>query len=185
MKTFISLIIILALALLSIWLQDIFKETPIVKIKKDKHFPDYFMENFSITSMDENGQPSYVLTAQRMEHFADDDSAELVKPLIEFQDTNGNWSIAADRAHLLGDKSVIHLYDNVKVTRMNSASSGSLAIETSYLKIHTENKIAETDRQAHIKTRDLELDTLGMVFDNSQGILQLMSKVKGSYAPVQ
>ncbi len=185
MKTFISLIIVFLIAVFSFWLQDIFKEAPIIKTKEDAHFPDYFMENFTITSMNENGQPAYILNAKRMEHFSDDDSAEFENPYIEFKDSNGNWSISAKRAHIVGDKNIIHLYNEVKVRRSISDTRGPLDIDTDYLKINTESEIAETHKLAHLKTKDVELDTLGMVFDNKQGILKLMSQVKGSYAPAK
>jgi lipopolysaccharide export system protein LptC len=183
MKTFITILVVVTLALLSIWLQDLFKETPIIRVEKDKHFPDYFLENFNIVSLDENGQPAYMVTASRLDHYADDDSAELQHPLIEFVGDGNDWSISAQRAIIAADKTIIHLYDQVEVKRIGNAQQRDLNIATDYLKIHTDSKIAETDRPARIRTSDLELDTIGMVFDNSQGILKLMSQVKGTYEP--
>lgn len=183
MKTFISLMIVVALALFSLWLQDLFKETPIVRLKKDEHFPDYFLENFTITRMNEDGQPAYILEADRLEHFADDDTADLLRPVIEFRGNADDWTISARRATIMPNRTVIHLYDNVKVRRQNPNNRRPLSIDTDYLKINTESKIAETDRPAHLKMDNMELDTIGMVFDNSQGILKLNSDVKGSYAP--
>ena len=185
MRTFISLIIVIALALFSFWFQALFKETPIVKVRKDEHFPDYFMENFSVTSLNTQGEPAYILTATRMEHFADDDSAELQQPVLELRSEKNNWRISARRASILADKTIIHLYDDVRVSRMSLDDRGPLQIDTEYLKIHTDDKIAETDRLAHLKTRELELDTRGMIFDSNQGIVKLKSEVKGRYAPVK
>ena len=185
MKTFISLAIVLALVLLSWWFQDFLQDTPIITQKKDEHFPDYFMQNFTITSMDENGQPAYILQARRMEHFADDDSTDIFEPLIQFKEANGDWSISAQKAQILKNKNIIHLYQKVKVRRSASNNHGPLSIDTDYLKINTENKIAETDDLAHLKTQDFELDTQGMVFDNKQGILKLKSNIKGTYEPAK
>ena len=185
MRTFISLIIVVTLALLSLWFQELFKETPIIKAKKDSHFPDYFMENFSLTSLNQQGEPAYIVNGQRLEHFADDNSAELQQPVIEFRSDQGHWSISANRATIYADETVIHLYENVQLRRMAGDNRNPLSIDTEYLKIHTEDKIAETDQLAHLKTGDLELDTQGMVFDNRQGILKLLSEVKGRYAPVK
>jgi len=101
--------------------------------------------------------------------------------MIQFKDENGGWSISANKAQILKDKNIIHLFKNVKVNRLRSKTRGPLSIETTYLAIDTENKTAETDELAHLKTQDLELDTLGMVFDNKQGILKLKSNIKGKY----
>ena len=68
MRTFISLIIVITLALFSLWFQNLFKETPIIKAKKDSHFPDYFMENFSITNLNQQGDPAYILNLSEARH---------------------------------------------------------------------------------------------------------------------
>lgn len=185
MKTYFRLALVLLLALASWWFQDFLQETPIVKPKKDEHFPDYFMENFTITNMDETGKPAYILTAKHMQHFADDDSTEITQPVIEFKEADGDWSISAQRANFTGNSNIIHLYDDVKIRRSPTTKLKPLFIDTTYLKIDTKSKIAETDKLAHLRTQDFELDTLGMVFDNNQGILKLKSNVKGIYEPVK
>ncbi|MDH5483862.1 MAG: LPS export ABC transporter periplasmic protein LptC [Gammaproteobacteria bacterium] len=181
MRTSISLIIVLILALFSLWLQEAFKDVPIIAPKKDKHFPDYFMENFSLTKMNTAGQPDYILQARKMKHFADDDSSELDYPVIEFKQDQGDWSVSANSAVFMRQENIILLYTNVRIRRAGSASNAPLSIDTGYLKIHTENQLAETDQLAHIKTGALALDTKGMVFDNRQGILKLLSDVRGIY----
>jgi len=143
------------------------------------------MENFSVTQLNDKGQIAYVLEARRMQQFADDDSSEIESPLINFKDDKGEWSIAAQRALILNDKKTIHLYDQVEVRRGSSDARGPLAIDTDYLRINTDLKIAETDKPAHVKTNELELDTLGILFDNRQGILKLKSRVRGRYAPIE
>ncbi len=185
MRTFLSLVIVLALAVISIWFQDLFKEPTSIIKEKDEHFPDYFMENFTITQMNDKGQATYVLQAGRLQHFADDDSSEIELPVIHFHDDKGDWSIAAQRAVILTDKNIIHLYDQVQVRRNSSENRDSLEIDTDYLRIDTDLKIAETDRPAHVKTQELDLDTLGILFDNRQGILKLKSRVRGRYAPIE
>lgn len=185
MRKVVSLVIISLVALVSWWLQDIWKEAPIVQIQKDKHFPDYFMENFTLTNMNEQGSPAYVLKAQKLLHYADDDSSELTQPSIQFFNTKGNWTISAERAQLLSDKQLIHLHNKVRLLREGSAQQSALSIDTDYLRIHTDQEIAETDRPARIQSQGLELHSIGMVFDNRQGILKLTSKVKGTYEPVR
>ena len=181
MRTTTSLIIVLTLALASWWLKDFWQETPIVKTIKNEHFPDYFMENFTITNMNRQGNPDYILSASRLEHFADDDSTEIIKPHIVFKEDKGDWSISAQRARILKKTNIIHLYDDVQIVRVESAEQLPLTIKTDYLKVQPGHKIAETDRLAYIKTRQLELKTTGMIFDTNKGILKLLSNVKGSY----
>lgn len=183
MKTFASLSVVIVFALITLWLQDAFKETPLAIKAKQKHFPDYFMNEFSTTQMNEQGQPAYIFRAVKLEHFSDDNSSEVTLPHIEVHDPRGNWTVDAERAIVVGETDIIHLYDQVKIRREKSAQQGELTIDTSYLKINTQKKIAETDRSAHINTEQLQLDTQGMVFDSTRDILKLSANVKAIYAP--
>lgn len=184
MRTFISLLLVISLALFSLWFQDLFKAPDITRQQADQHFPDYFMENFSVTNMNKQGQPAYILTAARLDHFADDDSAELKQPVFEFRGDKDHWRISAQRASIRDNRDVIHFYDNVQLTRVGNEQQGPMRIDTEYLKIDTQRKTAETDQPALLKTRDLELNTVGMVLDNNEGILKLNAQVRGQYAPL-
>jgi len=53
---------------------------------KNRHDPDYYIENFVATGLDENGQRRFVLKADRMAHFPDDDTALLDNPhVVEYE----------------------------------------------------------------------------------------------------
>ncbi len=40
------------------------------------HEPDYFVERFAVTRLNQQGEPLYRMSAERLTHFADDDSSE-------------------------------------------------------------------------------------------------------------
>lgn len=181
MKRTISLIIISTLALLSWWFQDIWKDAPIIQPQKDSHFPDYFMENFTLTNMDETGKPSYVLRALRMLHYADDDSSELEQPQIQFLGDGGDWTITAEHALILEQSNQIQLKTNVLLNRNASAGQTPLTITTEYLSINTRTEIAKTSHLAQVSSKDLSLTSRGLVYDNRNGILKLVSEVRGVY----
>jgi lipopolysaccharide export system protein LptC len=185
MKTFISLSIVILIALVSLWLQDYFQESPIIAPRKQEQFPDYFMDNFSITKMNPAGTTSYVMRAEKLEHFAGDNSTEIREPRVEFHDAGLIWTISARRARIEGDSDIIHLHDEVQIRRAGDSPRKHLAIDTSYLKVDPDNKIAETDQPAHIVAEGLDLNSHGMMFDGSRDILKLMSNVRGVYAPVK
>jgi lipopolysaccharide export system protein LptC len=183
MKTFISLSVVIVFALITLWLQDAFKETPLVQKVKQKHFPDYFMDEFSVTQLDEAGLPTYVMHAAKLQHYSDNNSSEITTPLIEMHDPRGNWTVAAERAVVFGETDIIHLYDQVKIRREKSPQQAGLTIDTNYLKIDARNKIAETDQPAQIRTDTMQIDSRGMVFDSSRDILKLTANVRGMYVP--
>ena len=185
MKTFISLSIVMVFALLTLWLQNAFKDTTLMPVAKQKHFPDYFMDGFSVQQMDKDGEPAYVLTADRLQHFSDSDNSEVQLPRIEIHDLRGNWSVVAKRAVVYGGSDIIQLYEQVKIRRQGTPQQPTLAIDTSYLKIDPNKKLAETTQPTHITSGTLVLDSQGMVFDSNRDILKLTSNVRGSYAPVK
>ena len=185
MKAFISLSIVIVFALITLWLQNAFKDSPLITAQKQKHFPDYFMDGFSVQQMDKNGVPAYELHAVKLQHYSDSDSSEVTLPRIEIHDQRGNWSVVAERAVVYGDTDIIHLYDQVKIRRESTPQQTALLIETSYLKIDPHKKLAETDQPAHISTDALELNSLGMAFDGKRDILKLTSNVRGTHAPVK
>lgn len=175
------LAILIFAAIFALWLQEDVKKKPDVDSKAESRFPDYFMENFSITSMNESGSPAYVLKAQKMLHYSDEDYSELVLPVISFTDNKKHFTIQSASAKFKQSENTIHLHDNVIIQRVASKNQNELFIYTDYLKIDTQTRIAETDQAARIITGKAELKTVGLVFDNMQGLLKLKSQVKGTY----
>ncbi len=184
MRTYFLLALLILAAVIALWFQEDIKQKLPQISQTDEHFPDYFMENFSITSIDENGAINYTLQASKMLHYADDDSAELENPVLVFDDTGRKFTLRAERATFLQQENLLHLHDNVSIARGSTQQQNELSIETDYLKINTQSRIAETEQTARVKTRELNLTTEGLVYDNKQGILTLTSQVKGIYEAI-
>jgi len=181
MRTYTTLIIFIVIAIGSYWLlQDTYKEDLNDK-ESTERFPDYFMENFSITTLNNQGQPDVILQAKKMLHYADDDNAELTQPFVTVNRIDNIITLRAERAAFFKQKNILHLYDNVVIHRSASKTQSELSIYTEYLKINTDTNIAETDRNAKVKTPEAELNSKGLIFDSRQGTLKLPSKVKGIY----
>lgn len=181
MRTYFLLALLIIAAIIALWFQEDIKLKLPQPGQVDEHFPDYFMENFSITSLDENGVVSYTLQASKMLHYADDDSAELENPSLVFEDGGRTFTLRATRATFLQQQNLLHLYDNVSLQRGSKQQQNELSIETDYLKINTQSRIAETEHTARVLTQELKLTSKGLVYDNKQGTLLLTSRVKGIY----
>ncbi len=48
-----------------------------------RHDPDYYMEDFSTLTMEQDGTPKNKLLAEYMAHYPDDNTIELLKPKLE------------------------------------------------------------------------------------------------------
>ena len=50
--------------------------------RRSAHIPDFFMEQFSTITMDEEGRPKRRMTADYIAHFADTETKELENPYL-------------------------------------------------------------------------------------------------------
>jgi len=103
--------------LLSIWLQtEVRNENEAEVDFLNRHDPDYYIENFTTTGMNEFGQRAYILQAERMAHFPDDDSALLDNPhLIEFNEDAAPRHTYAESGWLSGNGEDLLLEGDVKI----------------------------------------------------------------------
>lgn len=108
---------------------------------KGRHDPDYIIENFTATEMDERGTPKYILTANRLTHYPDDDTAHYVKPiLIQYQPNGLRVTTRGDEGVMPGDGREIVMAGNVRVTRAGDSAAVGGEISTERLRV-------ELDRQ--------------------------------------
>ncbi len=101
-----------------------------------RHDPDYAIEHFTATAMNERGRKRYVLTANRLVHYPDNDTAYLEQPyLIQYPDTGAPIHARAETAMIPGDADEIYLRGNVRVTRGADARSVGGAITSDDMRI--------------------------------------------------
>lgn len=181
MRTYITLVLVIIIGILSLWFQEDGKQQRKDITLPSERLPDYFMENFSVTNFDDSGQVSYILYAAKMFHFTDDDSAELEQPVIKFKQNNESITLQATRAIYQKNESLVHLHDNVIIHRESTLQKNELFIYTDYLKIDTMSKVAENEHPTRVKTSRAELNAMGLLLDSSQARIVLKSQVKGVY----
>lgn len=130
MKQFESLLYIAILGcvgLFGIWLQNALIEDPPEQQNFNlRHDPDYYIENFTATGLDKNGERRFVIEAQRMAHFPDDDTALLDFPhVIEYEVGYAPRHTYSDSGWMSSSGDEILLTGNVKiVVEADSRSPG-------------------------------------------------------------
>jgi lipopolysaccharide export system protein LptC len=131
----LGLILLLA-AVLSWWLSRETAPPPGTPDAKRRHDPDYFVEKFSATAMDERGAPKYVLAADRLTHYPDDDTTHYVKPVLDQYKPNGAHTKAwSDTGVMPGNASEIVMDGNVHVTNAGDPRSAGGEITTPHLRV--------------------------------------------------
>jgi len=103
--------------LFGIYLQTtLMEDEPEYQNFKERHDPDYYIENFVATGLDKNGERRFVIKADRMAHFPDDDTALLDNPhVVEYEVGFAPRHTYADSGWMNSSGDEILLTGNVKV----------------------------------------------------------------------
>ena len=86
-----------------------------------RHDPDYTIENFNATVMNEDGQRRHTLTGTRLIHYGDDESSDIENPTSPSTARTARRCARAEHGWLPKDNDVIVLTGSVRVTRERSA----------------------------------------------------------------
>lgn len=178
-----SLLLMLALALLSFWLEHAVREQaqPAVAVRHD---PDYIVDDFTIRKFDARGIAESTLSAAKMIHFPDDDSTELLAPhVVQSKPSEPRVSVTADRGSVSQDGSDVFLYGNVVLVRAATPQRPGARMLTSFLHVARGGALLLTDREVAITEGDRSLTGRGMEYDNATGELLLRHQVHGRFEP--
>ena len=148
------------------------------------HDPDYYMDNFTRTQMDRFGKPKNRLSAERMVHYPNDDSSELVHPVLQIYNSDGPpWNISADSAWVGQNNQVVLLHGDTFIWRNDAQGKLAVQIVTSNVRVLLDSRYADTDDYVAITdVPSVSLMTgVGMRADLGQDRLELLSHVRGWY----
>ncbi|MES9897520.1 MAG: LPS export ABC transporter periplasmic protein LptC [Sedimenticola sp.] len=151
--------------------------------KTAHHTPDYYIEGFTGINMDSEGKPSQRLTAERMTHYPDDNSTELILPKMTVYDGDRPpWRIRSERGWISGDGEVILLKGEVHIDRSVAAGVRPIHITTRDLRAQPKDNYVESDADTHIISQSDTLDSRGIQVWFSQPVrIKLLANVRGRY----
>ncbi len=177
------ILLLAVLALLTYWVN--LNVQPQVKKKNinERHDPDYFLNNFETTRTDVKGELRYRLTANKMEHYPDDDSTDLIQPVYT-QYENGKKYVEVEGlvGEVSGKGEDIKLYKDVLLTRQPYGDKGLMTLETEYLNILPEEDIVLTQKPVLIKQAPKTVvHANGMVYEKKKLRVTLLHKVRAHY----
>jgi len=129
--------ILSVVGLFGLWLQNLVLEDEEVTVSiEERHDPDYYIENFTVTGLDKNGKRRFIIKAKRMAHFPDDDTALLDYPEItEFEEGSAPRHTFADSGWMNSTGDEIIMTDNVRVVVEADETSPGGTINTKRLRI--------------------------------------------------
>lgn len=130
--------IVIVLGGITAWMQMSFLEesTNEELVLAESNDPDYYIENFTAVGMDINGERQYVLEAERMVHFPDDDTSLLDKPhVIQYEPGRAPTHIYSETGWVSANGDEVILTGNVRVIRGRDSTGSGGVTTTEKLKV--------------------------------------------------
>lgn len=150
---------------------------------QQEHRPDYYLEQVDTTLMDIDGNPSQRLITDRMTHFMDDDTTQLVNPFLTLYDAQRPpWLVHSESGWLSGDGEVLLLQGAVKIDRAAASGVRPMEIRTRDLKVQPKDSYLETEAVVNARSAQDRIDAKGMQIWYRQPIrIKLLANVRGRY----
>ena len=178
------LLLMLALAGLSFWLERTVQEEAGVHPSLRRHDPDYIVDKLAHTRFNAKGAVESTLVAAKMLHYPDDDSTDLVAPrLVQTKPDEPRVTLTADRGALSQDGEEVFLYDNVLMVREGGPDRPEARMRTSFLHVVRGRSVIRSDRDVVFTEEGRELSGRGMEYHNDSRELFLRERVRGRFEP--
>ena len=178
------LLLMLALAGLTFWLERMVREEEGAHPSQRRHDPDYVVDNLTHTQFNLKGQVDSTLVAAKMLHYPDDDSTELVTPrVVQTKPDEPRVTLTADRGTLSQDGEEVFLYDNVLVVREAGRGRRETRMRTNFMHVVKGRSVIRTDQDVVITEEDRVLSARGMEYHNDTMELFLHERVRGRFEP--
>jgi lipopolysaccharide export system protein LptC len=156
-----------------------------------RHEPDYFMKNFSVTSLVESGRLKSEVFGTAARHFPDSDTLEIDRIRIRSFDEQGRLTTAtADRALTNNDASVVELFGNALMVReANRDKSGNpvarIEFRGEYLHANTDTERIKSNKPVELRRGNDVFVADSMDFDNVQQVMVMQGRVRGLIMPAK
>ena len=178
------LLLMLALAGLTFWLERMVREEEGAHPSQRRHDPDYVVDNLIHTRFNVQGMVESTLTATKMLHYPDDDSTDLLSPhLVQSKPNEPRVTVSAERGALSQDGEEVFLYDNVLLVREAGPERSETRMRTSFMHVIQGHSIVRTDRDVVVTEEDRVLSGRGMEYRNDTKELFLRERVRGRFEP--
>lgn len=185
--TWASLLPPLLLLAAAYWLNQQVQPLPSSSDSNKRHDPDFMVLNFSATTLNEMGTPQFMIAAQKMLHYPDDDSTYLEAPqLTSLNSGHPALYTSADKGAISGKGDEVFLHNNVKIVRAastmpNGDKQSELVFTTPYLHVIPDRDVAETDQLVTMTDAHNKISAVGMRMDNKARIIKLLAQVSGKH----
>jgi len=177
---------ILVLAMASVgalawWLRQ-GEETPGSNMDDPERRPDYTVDDFNVTTMDELGAPHRHLTATELRHYPDDDTKELETPrLTLYVETGPPWLVRSETAWISSDDNLIRMHGEVYIDRAAGVETRPVHMKTREVVVKRDENYAQTDQPVRITSESdwVTAENGAQVWLEEKLRIRLLGRVRG------
>jgi lipopolysaccharide export system protein LptC len=145
---------------------------------------DYVLRDFEMTALGDAGQESFTVRGPYLQRDVGGRSISLVQPRFSFPDAeDGRWEARSDSAWVNPDGDQVTLLDRVVMTGPPTPAGISTRFETERLTVFPDRDQATSELRVTVTQGDSILSGTGLRADMQAKRFQLLSDVKGRYAP--
>jgi lipopolysaccharide export system protein LptC len=172
-------LILVIIAGFTYWALDKLTEDDVEKLSRLAHYPDYYMEDFSTLTMNQDGTPKNRLNAAYMAHYPDDNTSELHEPKLEiFRKEKQPINVRSDKGWVTSNNDVILLSGNVYLHQNDDDGELKLELITEDARVLVDQKYAETDKAATLISKKSTTTSIGMRAYLQEQRLEFLSNVQ-------
>ena len=176
------LAILLVLTGLTFWLQSAVQMPEEKHDGKNRHDPDYTIQDFQLRKLDRTGRLQYALTAPDLQHFPDKDTTEVKKPhLVYLHPIKPTMTVTSDTALIGPDGKEVFLKDDVRLKRNGTPTQEPIYATMPDLTVHPDDEYAFTKSPVLMTQGKSWLKGVGMQVDNKSQTYVLQSQALGQF----
>ena len=178
-----SLFPVLVLTLLagvSVWLERVTQQEPVAKTDKTRHEADFSADKITLHRFDPTGKVQYILVADSMLHYADDESSELKNPRLNYLNRPEPVWVESRFASVNKDGTTVVLTDQVLVRRAAHAGKPESTLRTEQMTVWPEDEKTRADKPVTLTQGQTVINAERMESDNIIGEVRLQGQVRGT-----
>ena len=175
----LPLLLLAFLAALTFWLERTTHFETDRHDGKGRHDPDFIVDNFTVRRFNPSGGLQYVQTAQKMLHYTDDDSTEVLAPALTYLGQNQETHISARQAWVGTAGKEVRLFDDVRLVREATTDSPALVVTTSEMFVYPDDELARGVMPVTLTEGLSVIHGTGFEANNRTHLFKLMGRVRG------
>lgn len=174
-----------ALAGLTFWLSNATDDNDPKRRAKERHDPDFTVENFTVERFDAQGTKIQTLKARQMNHFPDDESTEVSSPELTYFTGDRPTRIDARSAWLNKDGKEVRLKGNVRLVKAAGAGHPQTVLQTEALTVFPDEELARGNTPVTVRQGGSVISGDHIEYRGKENLAILEGRARGTFPRVK